>query len=113
MKKKRLISVMLAGVMGLGMSAMSGCDYNTELYGEGENGKSLYIIIESKDEKKVHKGSYEPIIYDPAGYGYAGSGLIKLKLDCGKNWTTNADCYITESEPDKEDYDKFCKGCFV
>ena len=113
MKKRRLISVMLAGMMTAGVGTMAGCsDYE---YDDGMGSRRFtnkYIVIESKDEKTVHKGDYELVFLDPEGHGYAGTGLFEFEFDCGDKYLTNAHCYIYDSTPPKGDYDIVCEDCF-
>ena len=119
MKKKRVISAMLAGVMCTGATvALAGCssNYEPQLKGRGLDGRTVYILMESKDEKILHKGKFTPVIYSANDTwctysGPVGCGLIDLNLNCGKKWLTNADCYITEYMPAQEDYDVVCEDC--
>jgi len=111
--KKRLISVMLAGMMTAGVGTMTGCsEANHYEYGEDKKCTDVYIVIESKDQKKIHKGNYATVICDPYGHGFAGTGLLELELDCGGKYLTNAPCYFYESEPSKNEYDQVCEDCF-
>jgi len=114
MKKRRLISVMLAGMMTAGVGTMTGCssEYDYEDNMGSRKFTDAYIVLESKDKKTVHKGDYELVFLDPEGHGYAGTGFVKLDLDCGKNYFTNADCYIYENTPSKDSYEVVCEDCF-
>ena len=119
MKKRRLISVMLATMMGTSIGVISGCsneDVNKDrelYYADNMQIDDVYIVLEDNGEKKVHKGDYQIACYlDPKRYGFTSSGFVKLDLDCGKNYFTNADCYIYEKKPARDDYDKMCEDCF-
>ena len=55
-KKRRLISVMLAGLMTAGVAAMAGCSDDPYQYGENNKNKDVYIAIELKGEKSAQRG---------------------------------------------------------
>ena len=60
----------------------------------------------------MHKGGYECVIFDPAGYGFAGTGLLNIDFNCGVNYLTNAPCDIYENVPSQNEYDVICEDCF-
>ena len=118
MKKRRLISLMLAGALASGvMVAAAGCSEDDQIT-EGRavmnsECKNVYIVLQNGDKKIVHKGDFVPVFYSGTGSFSAGTGFVDLKLDCGKNYTTNADCYIYNNKPEKEeDYNTVCEDCF-
>ena len=115
MKKRRLISVMIAGMMTASAGTMAGCttDYQFERDVGTKKFRNAYIVLESKDEKIMHKGNYEVLFVDPSGYGYAGTGLLKLDFACRDEYLTNAPCYIYKNKPSKSDYDVVCEDCFT
>ena len=118
MKKKRLISVMLAGVVTAGMlSVAAGCTNKTENIGN----KELYlfdpiedvnIVLEEKNEKILHKGDVSISYYT---YGYSGgtcNGVVKHQFDCGRTLLTNATYYLYDDIPNESEYDDICEECF-
>ena len=112
--KKRLISFMLATVIGAGVGAMSGCSEEDRNYknADGLNNKNVYLVLGDSKGKTVHKGNYK-IVKMSTGTTQYGTCLLDIKLDCGDEYLTNADCYIYENTPDKDQYDNVCEDCFL
>ena len=99
---------------GIALGAATGCYDEKYLDDTNLPIEDVYIVMEDKGNKVVHKGNYLPILSEPFdGYGKAGTGLLSLQFDCGRKLLTNADCYIYENKPTKDiDYDTVCEDCF-
>ena len=116
MKKKRLISVMLAGLMTAGVATMTGCDEEEKMGGAEElcyidSMNNVYLILEQKDETTLHKGDISFLAHDE-NYGSASTGLTRFNLDCGEEMLSNLTYYVSETKPQKNKYDNICEDCF-
>ena len=116
--KKRLIAVMLSGLMMV--SALTGCASNS---GEEETHvvsgvihisasiKNTHIAVEQNDECVLHKGDIH--FYESGSGKYAtGINMTDMSFDCGKTLTTNARYSLSEEMPTEENYDRICEDCF-
>ena len=106
MLKKRLIALMVAGVVTT--TALTGCETGNEtksvkdnfIEGAGFNG---YIIIEQNDKDILHKG---------IGYMDADGPTNAFVFDCGEEFYSNAEYSAYYEEPKAERYDEKCEDCF-
>ena len=116
MKKRRIISMMLAGAMMTGVIVgTAGCGQEANL-GETEVGvyetKIASNLIVALHEKLVtlHKGDIYAIHVD-MGYGEMAS-TNKLKFKCGKEYVTDRFVAYSQVKPEDTAYDSVCDGCF-
>lgn len=115
MENKSLIKVMIASFMtALVLSTTTGCNNSEVSYGdEFKEHNDIYIVIENKQEKVLHKGDVVPLHCGRRDFK-SGTGFSKINLDCSKEYITNAHCYLYENKPVKnEDYDEVCEDCFL
>ena len=106
MKKRRLISVMLASFITASAGVMSGCDVNVEENTTGYNNyKNVYIILDQKGKEVLHKGDF---------YDAVGDSDNKYALNCmnGKHVLTNNKFSVMENQPKEDYYDEICEDCF-
>lgn len=110
-KKRRLISLMLAGVMATSVGAMAGCD-GDELYSDNYGGvENAYIVLEQNGIDILHKGDMG-VLYVDGGADGGPTTDYNYKLDCGEETITNTKHQIFAKEPKVERYDKKCEDCF-
>ena len=116
MKNRRLISLMLAGMITLGVGAMTGC----EEYEQTEEAKTYdlltgvdegFIVLRVNDKDILHKGKVE---YLSSGVGKYSvyMGFNSYEFDCGKTYTSNSQSFISTTMPTEEVYDEICEDCF-
>ena len=106
--EKRLIALMVAGVITVG--TMTGCsskDVDSSIvrdnfFGDGRVGDE-YIIIKQNDTHILHKGKYTEDI-DGSVHGFV--------FDCGEDFLSNAEHFVSYQEPNAERYDEKCEDCF-
>ena len=106
MKNKRLISLMLAGVMTTSVGVMAGCSgcLTDDTYRAAEIYKNRYIILEDKDGKDIlHKGDFGE------GYKDANNGF---DLECAEFFITNRKHTTYDNKPAETEYDEQCEQCF-
>jgi len=110
MKKKRLISLMLAGAMTVGVATMTGCDEGQteaqKIEGMIINSDDCYVVLKINDTDVLHNGRVK---YLRTGNVYMG--LNSYEFDCGKTYTGNAQCFISTTIPTEEVYDTVCEDC--
>ena len=106
MKKRRLISLMLAGAMTTSIGLLSGCD-DGSLY----SNENVYIVLEQNEVDILHRGNVKEIFVDGI---YAGGPAThyQFSFDCGEKTKTNTKHQIFEKEPKTERYDEKCEECF-
>ena len=108
MKKRRLISLMLAGVLATGVVGLSGCTQSKD--DEFASGacypyRDRYIIIEDKDGLDVlHKGDF----YE--GYKDANNAF---DFECSEIFLSNKTFSTYNKKPKEETYDIICEDCFL
>ena len=115
MKKKRLISLMLAGMMAVGVGAMAGCEESESTEAQKvesiiRKGDYAYIVLRINETDVLHKGDVD-YLRSSTGSGSVYMGFNSYKFDCGKTYTTNSQCFISTSMPSKEVYDEICEDC--
>lgn len=115
-KKRRLISLMLAGVMATSVGAMAGCSNgSTEVENIQQNYyhgvENAYIILEQNGVDILHKGDMD-VLYVDGGYDGGPTTDYNYKLDCGEETITNTKHQIFAKAPKAERYDQKCEDCF-
>ena len=115
MKKKRLISLMLAGVMLAGTMSLAGCATSDEVsktnrYVEELIEKNMIVALYEKNIT-LHRAD----IYNCEETGYNHSSHITNKLDfkCDKS-DVKTPMYINygDNMPERDCYDEICQECF-
>ena len=104
-KKRRLISLMLAGVMATSVGAMAGCDNSVDTDMGYNHYKNVYIILDQNEKDILHKGDFYNSIKD-------ADNKFDLKCTKGNHIITNADFSVMENQPDEDLYDEKCEDCF-
>ena len=122
--KKRLIALMLAGVLTMG--TMVGCSAENEPKSsidlDQKNAVGHYsdeagrivdqnISVEQKDKYVLHKGDIV-FFQNKAGQASTFVDVQKMIFDCGKEINTNATYYLSDEIPTDEWYDEICEECF-
>ena len=115
MEKKRLISLMLAGIMATSVGTMAGCgdeqkinDYNSRI---GEYYK--YVVVEENDIEVLHKiEEYKEVQDSNKAYEPALRTII-LKTDCCDNEirTMVSKTTMYQNKPSDYAYDEECELC--
>ena len=104
MKNKRLIALMLAGVMTTSVGVMAGCSSDTEEYVGGNIYKNKYIVLEDKDGKDIlHKGTFHEGYYDANN---------AFDFDCSEMFISNRLHSTYDNKPAETEYDEKCEQCF-
>lgn len=116
MKKKRLISLMLAGAMVIGTATMAGCEEGAPTEAERvesivRSGDDAYIVLRVNDSDILHKGKVE-YLRSSVGNAAVYMGFNSYKFDCGKTYTTNSQSFVSTTIPTEEVYDEICEECF-
>jgi len=120
MKKRRLIALMCA--MVIGATTLVGCDtqqvadeakyqkeYNTECIDIKRIGKDKHVII-NDGTKTLHKGN----IYAAIATGNVSSGSLFTihEFECGKELHSTYDYSFSNEMPSEDEYDEICEDCF-
>ncbi len=118
--KKRLIALMVAGLIAAG--TMSGCsnDEGAENMEEGQlsfefNYDDMNVVLNEKGKYVLHKGDVS-FAYYQSGFGYinysASPNLAKMELNCGNHLYSGGDYTLHEDMPAENMYDEICEDCF-
>ena len=114
MKKKRLISLMLAGMLTAGVATMTACE---EEQTEAQKIESVirtaddaYVVLKINDTDVLHKGKVE-YLRSSVGNAAVYMGFNAYTFDCGKTYTTNSQSFISTDMPSEEVYDVVCEDC--
>ena len=103
MLKKRLIALMVAGVVTT--ATLTGCARESvdEMFVGDPHVNDGYIIIEQNDKDVLHKGKYFRS-NDGSSHGY--------QFDCGEDFYSNAEASAYFKHPKADRYDEKCEDCF-
>lgn len=102
--KKRLIALMVAGVMST--ATLTGCGNEGTVdkhYLGGGVVHDGYIVIKQNDSHILHKGDY---------YRANDGETNGFRFDCGEDFWSNAEHFASNEEPKPERYDEKCEECF-
>lgn len=107
MKKERLISLMLAGIIATSVGVMAGCDGDQGSvkhdYINANKYENKYIVLEDKDGKEIlHKGTYYRSVQD------SNNGF---DLVCSDYFITNREYSAYDHKPSETEYDEECELC--
>jgi len=119
MKKRRLIALMCAGVIGLSMAGCSEqhlkemymsdefeCSTDFDLIQQDTN-----IIIDINGTATLHKGDVYAVEH-PQSYGGPTLGFHVLEFDCGEKLNCTYPFSFGQNNPNQEHYDEVCEDCF-
>ena len=109
MKKKRLISLMLAGVLGVGVAAMSGCEKDENAPKSYPDTTHGYVVLDINDTEVLHKGNIRHIGDGMKSGGF--TGVAEFRFKCGKNYLANTNYFIYDKVPEESEYDQVCETC--
>ena len=102
--KKRLIAIMVAGVMTTATLTGCGSEGTVDDFFAGEGVvDDGYIIIKQNDSLILHKGDY---------YRDGNGGTSGFIFDCGEDFWSNSEHFASNEEPKAGRYDEKCKDCF-
>ncbi len=104
--KKRIISLMLAGITTLTLASCSDTNLQDSFY-DGVTDK--FIVIEQNDTDVLHKGSMGVM---SGRTGKTSTTDYNYEFDCGEKTISNSEHQIFDNEPIAERYDVKCEGCF-
>ncbi len=105
MLKKRLIALMVAGVITT--ATLSGCGNGNDSVKTNFTGALVedgFIIIKQNDSQILHKGDYYRDTDGPNN-GY--------QFDCGEDFYSNAESSVYFKHPKADRYDEKCEECFA
>lgn len=117
MRKKGLISLMLAGLVSTTAVAAVGCDDNKPV-GDMANLKytdvmaDAYLVVDENGERTMHKGDVCFLIFKEPGQK-KGTSDIKIFLDCkNEDLPYTTDTLMLQEKPQEDEYDEICERCF-
>lgn len=69
----------------------------------GNDNEDCYIIIKQNDSHILHKGDYF-LDVDGSAHGF--------KFNCGEDFVSNAEHFVSPQTPKEDRYDIKCEDCF-